>query len=601
MKSLEIRKKFLGFFEKRGHKIVSSSSLLPSDPTVLFTTAGMQQFTLYLAGEKDPIEKFGTRHLASCQKCFRTDDIDKVGNDVYHTFFEMLGNWSIGQDPEKGYFKKRVIKYALEFLVDVLSLDKNRIWVTIFKGEKNIPKDEKSKKIWQEKGVSKERIREFGMKENFWGPVGKVGPCGPTSEIFYDRGKEFGCKNPDCGPNCHRCQRFVEVWNLVFMEYTKDENGNYRVLPQKNIDTGIGFERLTAILQKKPSAYETDLFLPIIQELEKISFKKYEEEKRNFRILADHIRGIVFLVSEGIFPSNVERGYILRRIIRRAIRFGRLLKLPKNFLIPLAQKVIEIYKDIYPEVSSKQTDILTILQNEEEKFGKTLKRGLKQFEKISAKGTISGIDAFHLFDTYGFPLELTQELAKERKLEIDIEGFKEAFEKHRAISRAGAEKKFGGVGKEATYEATKLHTATHLLHAALRKILGPHAKQMGSDITSQRLRFDLSHPKKITTEEIKKVEDLVNQKIKEELDIKKEETSYEQALKSDALAFFKEKYPKIVSVYSISDPSDPSGQVFSKEICAGPHVKRTSELGKFKIIREESSGAGIRRIRAILE
>ena len=593
MISKDLRKNFLDFFEKRGHKIVASGSLLPSDPTVLFTTAGMQQFTLYLAGGRDPIERFGTRHLASCQKCFRTDDIDKVGDDIHHTFFEMLGNWSIGQDQEKGYFKKRMIKYALEFLVGVLNIDKNRIWVTIFKGEKNIPKDERSKKIWQENGVLRERIGEFGIEENFWGPVGKTGPCGPTSEVFYDRGKEFGCKNPDCGPNCHHCQRFVEIWNLVFMEYIKDEDGNCRLLSQKNIDTGIGFERLVAILQKKPSAYETDLFLPIIQELGKISFKKYEEEKRNFRILADHIRGTVFLIAEGIFPSNVERGYVLRRILRRAIRFGRLLNLPKNFLIPLAQKVIEIYEDTYPEVKSKETDILTILQNEEEKFEKTLEKGLKQFEKISAKGDISGIDAFHLFDTYGFPLELTQELAKERKLEIDIEGFKEAFEEHREISRAGAEKKFGGVGKEASFEATKLHTATHLLHTALKKILGPHIRQMGSDITSKRLRFDFSHPQKMTAEEIKKIEDLVNQKIKEDLVVKKEEMRYEEAIKSGALAFFKEKYPEIVKVYSIGN--------FSKEICAGPHINRTSELGKFKIVKEESSGAGIRRIRAILE
>ncbi|MBZ9569370.1 alanine--tRNA ligase [Patescibacteria group bacterium] len=593
MISKDLRKNFLDFFEKRGHKIVASGSLLPSDPTVLFTTAGMQQFTLYLAGGRDPIERFGTRHLASCQKCFRTDDIDKVGDDIHHTFFEMLGNWSIGQDQEKGYFKKRMIKYALEFLVGVLNIDKNRIWVTIFKGEKNIPKDERSKKIWQENGVLRERIGEFGIEENFWGPVGKTGPCGPTSEVFYDRGKEFGCKNPDCGPNCHHCQRFVEIWNLVFMEYIKDEDGNCRLLSQKNIDTGIGFERLVAILQKKPSAYETDLFLPIIQELGKISFKKYEEEKRNFRILADHIRGTVFLIAEGIFPSNVERGYVLRRILRRAIRFGRLLNLPKNFLIPLAQKVIEIYEDTYPEVKSKETDILTILQNEEEKFEKTLEKGLKQFEKISAKGDISGIDAFHLFDTYGFPLELTQELAKERKLEIDIEGFKEAFEEHREISRAGAEKKFGGVGKEASFEATKLHTATHLLHTALKKILGPHIRQMGSDITSKRLRFDFSHPQKMTAEEIKKIEDLVNQKIKEDLVVKKEEMRYEEAIKSGALAFFKEKYPEIVKVYSIGN--------FSKEICAGPHINRTSELGKFKIVKEESSGAGIRRIKAILE
>ncbi len=593
MTSNELREEFLNFFAKKGHKIVPSSSLIPTDPSVLFTTAGMQQFVPYLTGEKDVLKDFGTRHLFSCQKCFRSDDIEKVGDDTHHTFFEMLGNWSIGQDLKKGYFKKGAIKYALEFFVNVLGLNKDKFWTTIFKGEKNIPKDEESKKIWQENGIPKERIKEFGMEDNFWGPTGKTGPCGPNSEIHYDRGKKFGCGNPDCGPNCPHCERFVELWNLVFMEYFKDESGNYQLLSQKNVDTGIGFERLVAVLQKKPSAYETDLFWSIIQELERFFSKKYIKEKRNFRILADHIRGIVFLISEGIFPSNVERGYVLRRILRRAIRYGKILNLPKNFLIPLAQKAVEIYQDVYPEVKSKEADILTVIQNEEEKFEKTLKKGLKQFEKITEKGQISGIDAFHLFDTYGFPLELTEELAKEKKIIVDKKGFEKAFEKHREISRAGAEKKFGGIGKETTYQAAKLHTATHLLQAALREVLGKHVKQMGSDITSQRLRFDFSHPKKMTEEEIKKVEDLVNQKIKGDLEVKKEEMSYQEAIKSGALAFFKEKYPEKVTVYSVNN--------FSKEICAGPHVRRTSEIGHFEILKEESSGAGVRRIRAILK
>ncbi|MBZ9578407.1 alanine--tRNA ligase [Patescibacteria group bacterium] len=591
MKSLEIRKKFLGFFEKRGHKIVPSSSLLPSDPTVLFTTAGMQQFKEYFLGKSSP---YGNK-VTSCQKCFRTSDIEEVGDTKHLIFLEMLGNFSFGD-----YFKKETTELAFELLTKNFKIPLSKLWFTYFKGEENIPEDKESLEILKKIGVSKNRIYKFGIKENFWGPTGQEGPCGPTIEIHYDLIGESCQKGKNCIPNCD-CGRFIELWNLVFNEYYQNKNGKLSPLKPKGVDTGMGLERLAMICQKKPSVYETDLFEPVIKEISKNSSKPYSLNPIPYRIITDHTRGSVFLASEGILPSNVERGYVLRRILRRAIRFGRLLNLPKNFLISLAQKVIEIYRDIYPELRSRQADILTIIQNEEEKFGKTLKRGLKQFEKISAKGKISGIDAFHLFDTYGFPLELTQELAKERKLEIDIEGFKKALEKHREISRAGVEKKFGGVGREATYEATKLHSATHLLHAALRKILGSHVKQMGSDISPQRLRFDFSHPQKITTEEIKKVEDLVNQKIKKDLKIKKEEMSYERALKSGALAFFKEKYPKIVSVYSIGDPSDPSGQVFSKEICAGPHIKRTSELGRFKIIREDSSGAGVRRIRAILE
>ena len=590
MTSEKIKTKFLEFFKEKGHKIVPSSSLLPADSSVLFTTAGMQQFTLYLQGEKDPLKDYGVRHLASCQKCFRTDDIDEVGDDTHHTFFEMLGNWSIGQD-EKGYFKEGAIKYALEFFIEVLGFDKNKLSVTVFKGEKDMPKDKESERIWKESGIPNERIKEFGMKDNFWGPVGNTGPCGPSSEIFFDRGKRFGCGRSDCGPNCPDCNRFVELWNLVFMEYSKGEN--YELLSQKNVDTGIGFERIAAVLQGKNSAYETDIFLPIIQELEKISSKKYEEEKKAFRIIVDHIRGIVFLASEGIFPSNVEQGYILRRLLRRAMRFGKLLDLPEGFLIPLAKKVVERYMDDYPEIKSKESDTLDIIQKEQEKFEKTLEKGLREFEKIASKGNISGIEAFHLYDTYGFPLELTEELAEERNVVVDKKGFKEAFKKHQEVSRAGAEKKFGGVGKEATYEAVKYHTATHLLHQALREVLGNHVQQRGSDITSQRLRYDFSHLQKLTDEEIKKVEDLVNEKIKEDLEVKKQEMSYQEAIDSGALAFFKDRYPERVTVYTIGD--------FSKEVCGGPHVQRTGELGRFKILKEKSAGAGVRRIRAVFE
>ncbi len=561
MTSNSLREKFLSFFEKRGHKIVPSSSILPSDPSVLFTTAGMQQFKPYYLGEKSPYGK----NVVSCQKCFRTSDIEEVGDERHLTFLEMLGNFSFG-----GYFKEEAIKLAFEFLFQELKLPLENASFTVFKGDKEVPADEESIKIWKSLGVSENKIKKAGRADNFWGPTGKEGPCGPTTEIHFNE---------------------VELWNLVFNEYYQDEKGGLTSLKQKGVDTGMGLERLTMICQGKSSLYETDLFEPIIEKLE---FKNYGLEKiKAQRIIADHIKGAVFLISEGVFPSNLEKGYVLRRILRRAIRYGKLLNLPKNFLIFLAQKVIELYKEVYPEVKSGEADILTVIQNEEEKFEKTLNQGLKQFEKITKKGEISGIDAFHLFDTYGFPLELTKELARERNLRVDEKGFQVAFEKHREISRSGAEKKFGGIGKEATYEATKLHTATHLLHAALREILGENVKQMGSDITPQRLRFDFSHSRKLTEEEIKKINNLVNRKIKEDLEVKREEMSYLEAIKSGALAFFKERYPEKVTVYSIGN--------FSKEICAGPHVKRTSELGNFKIIKEESCGAGTRRIRAILK
>lgn len=597
MEASQLRKAFLNFFKEKGHKIVPSSSLIPQDQTVLFTTAGMQQFTLYFLGEKDVIKDFGQRTLTSIQKCFRSDDIEKVGDDTHHTFFEMLGNWSIGKDEKSGYFKERAIELALEFLTEKLNLPKEKFYITIFKGEKEIPKDTTSKEIWIKFGIPEERIREFGMEDNFWGPVGKTGPCGPTTEIHFDRGEEFGCKGKDCGPNCPACQRFIEIWNLVFMEYEKDEKGNYKPLFQKSVDTGAGFERLMSVLWGENSAYETELFFPLIKKIEKESKKKYLENKRFFRIIADHIRAAVFVASEGVLPSNVERGYVLRRLIRRAIRYGKLLELKEGFLLPLAKEVIEIYKDPYFELKSKEEEILTILEKEEERFEKTLEKGLKELEKLfkrkEREKILTGKETFYLYESFGFPLELTKEIAKEKGFEIDEREFKQELLRHKEVSRKGAEKKFGGLGKTPSYNAIKLHTATHLLHEALRRILGEHVRQMGSDITSERLRFDFSHPKKLTPEEIRKVEELVNEKIRENLPVKKEEMKLEDALKSGALSFFKEKYPKRVSVYFIGD--------FSKEICAGPHVKNTGELGTFKIIKEESVGGGVRRIKAILK
>ncbi len=556
MNSNKLRKSFLKFFEKNGHKIVASSSLIPDDPSVLLTTAGMQQFKQYFLGEPSP---YGNK-VVSCQQSFRTSDIDSIGDKTHLTFFEMLGNFSFGD-----YFKEGAIKLAFSFLFEELKLNKEECYFTVFEGDKDTPFDKESFSILKKLGIPESKIKKMPREENFWGPTGLEGPCGPTVEIYY---------------------KDLEIWNLVFNEYFRDKHGKLSPLEQKGVDTGLGLERLAKVIQNKPSIFETDLFEPIMREIS-------GKNERAKRIISDHIKACTFLISEGILPSNKDRGYILRRLIRRIIGLEKILGLSNNFLIGLVPKVVEIYQDIYPEIKSKEAEIMTVIQNEGERFEKALAKGLKQFEKISLKGNISGIDAFHLYDTYGFPLELTVELAEQKDLKVDKQGFESAFKKHQQISRAGIEKKFGGIGKQAGHESIKLHTATHLLHQALREVLGEEVKQMGSDITAERLRFDFSHSKKMTETEIKKVETLVNQKIKQDLKIKKEELSYEKAIKSGALAFFKNKYPDKVNVYSIGD--------FSKEICGGPHIKRTSELGVFRIIKEESSGAGIRRIRAVLE
>jgi len=599
MKSYELRKLFLDFFTERGHRVIPSSSLLPTDPSVLFTTAGMQQFSLYLSGKKDPVKDFNSRHLATCQKCFRTGDIEEIGDDTHHTFFEMLGNWSVGQD-ETGYFKEGAIKYALEFLVDTLKLDKNKIHVTVFKGEGNISRDEEAINLWLKYGIPMERIKECSKKDNFWGPVSDTGPCGPCSEIHYDRGEELGCGRPDCGPNCDHCKRVVEIWNLVFMQFFKNEKGEYELLSQTNIDTGIGFERLLSLLNQTSASYETDLFAEAIAKLEAISGKKYLENKKAMRIITDHIRSSIFVIADGVEPSNLGQGYILRRLLRRVIRYGKTLGLSSQFYLPLIDILIDKYKDIYPNLLTRKDEIVEIIKKEEEKFEITLEKGLSMIEKMLLnKKELTGEEVFDLYQSYGFPLELTQEIATEKGINIDVKAFNEALEKHQSISRAGAEKKFGGVGKDAGEEGAKLHTATHLLHAALRKILGNHVEQMGSDINAERLRFDFKHPQKMTPEEIKQVEDLVNLKIKEDLEIKKEEMVLDEALKSGAIAFFKEKYPDKVSVWTMFNPQND--EVFSKEICAGPHVEKTSQLKSFKIIKEESSSAGVRRIKAVVD
>jgi len=585
MSSKELRENFLNFFARRGHTIVPSSSLIPTDPSVLFTTAGMQQFKRYYLGEKSPYNN----KVATCQKCFRTSDIEEVGDEKHLTFLEMLGNFSFGD-----YFKKEAIEFAYEFLFKELKLSPKNFYVTVFEGDKNVPFDEESFLIWQKIGIPKDKIKKKPRSDNFWGPTDKEGPCGPTTEIHIND---------------------VEVWNLVFNEYYQNENGELSPLVQKGVDTGMGLERLAMISQGKPNVFETDLFEPI---LKKIPISAGNE--RSKRIIADHIKSAVFLAAEGITPSNIERGYVLRKLLRRVIRYGKLLNFKEEFLISLAKEVIGIYKNIYPEVKRNETDILTVIQNEEEKFSKTLDKGLKflkdniesykTFDKAAKEEygkelPFKGGFAFYMYETYGFPPELTlEELKKDPQISKKItedefwNHFNKRLAEHQEISRAGAEKKFGGVGKEAGYETARLHTATHLLHSALRKILGEHVKQMGSDITPVRLRFDFSHNQKMSSEELEQVEDLVNQKIKEDLIIKKEEMSLKNALESGALAFFKEKYPETVSVYSIFNSK--TGEIFSKEICAGPHVDKTSELAHFKIIKEESSGANIRRIKAII-
>lgn len=629
MTSKEIRQKFLQFFKKRGHKIVPSSSLLPKDdPSVLLTTAGMQQFKPYYVGQKDAAEDFGAYRLASSQKCFRTSDIDEVGDESHLTFFEMLGNFSFGYPIAKGsYFKKEAIEAAYEFIAKEMNLEID--YVTVFKGDAEVPYDAESFEIWKNLGMPEEKIKKRGREENFWGPTGEQGPCGPTTEIYIAAG-----------------EKSIEIWNLVFNEFYKYSDGRLEPLAQKGVDTGMGLERLAIMKQEVKTVFETDLFTPIIATLKNIAPKKdlNARDLRHLRIIADHLKGASFLITDGVLPSNLGAGYVLRRILRKLIRYAKALDLPADWFVKIFENVSEIYRDVYPhtfgdagsyqknivegvgvypELKNKQSKILTVIKNEEEKFSKALEKGTKEFEKLAEKiksaaksgqaaggdpehREISGADAFVLFETYGFPLELTGEMAAEKGIAVDEKGFWEEFKKHQEISRAGAEKKFGGHGlfgrggkagaefsAEEKEKAVKLHTATHLLHAALRKILGDGVQQMGSDINPERLRFDFKHPAKMTADEIKKVEDLVNRKISENLPVKKETMTFEEAVKSGALAFFKEKYPETVAVYSAGD--------FSKEICGGPHVPDTGEIGKFKITKEESSSAGVRRIKAILE
>lgn len=576
MTSNEIRKKFLDFFEAREHRVVRSSSLLPDDPSVLLTTAGMQQFKLYFTGDLDAQSDFGTKNTVSIQKCFRTSDIDEVGDDTHLTFFEMLGNFSFG-----GYFKKEAITLAYEFITKELGLKID--YVSVFssggEGNFNVPSDRESEEIWRGLGVSE--VRKFGRADNFWGPTGVEGPCGPTTEIYVDG---------------------VEIWNLVFNEYFLSRDGKLEPLPQKGIDTGMGFERLVSKVQGVKNIFETDLFIPIIDLIPSTNLKTK-------RIFADHFRSAIFLVADGVLPSNQGQGYILRRILRRVIRFSKLENINFDFYKEVVEKIIDLYGDFYPELKNRKTAIFEVFESEKDKFLKVLETGVKEFNRYIEKGDLSVDEVFNLYQSYGFPFELTEELAKEKGITVDMQAINEKRKIHQETSRAGLEKKFGGHGlildtgelkagsEEELKKVLALHTATHLLQRALREILGPEVRQAGSDITSERTRFDFMFPRKLTTEELKQIEDLVNQKIKEDLPVNFVELPKNEAEKTGALFFFREKYPEIVKVYFVGRSIE---EAWSKEFCGGPHVKHTGEIGHFKIVKEESVAAGTRRIRGVV-
>ncbi len=559
----QLIKEYLDFFISKNHKKIPNSSLIPeNDPTVLFTTAGMHPLVPFLLGQSHPLGK----RLVSVQRCIRTGDIEEVGDEIHHTFFEMLGNWSLGD-----YWKEESIKYSVEFLTKNLKIKKQDLSVTCFKGDNDAPKDTESEKIWKLNGINK--IKFLPKKDNWWGPAGKTGPCGPDTEIFFGK---------------------VEIWNNVFMQYIKNEKQEYIPANQKNVDTGMGVERTTAILNKLKDNYLTDSFLPIIKEIEKISKKDYNKNKKEMRIIADHIKAAVFIISDGITPSNTERGYILRRLIRRAIRYAQSIGIKENFTYKLVNPVVEIYSD-YSELKSNKNNIITELEREENKFRHTLERAINIFERITKdKKEISCKESFLLYQSYGFPVEMIEEECKSRKIKFSRKEFDEECKLHQELSRTAAEGKFKSGLADNSEATTKLHTASHLLLAAIRKIFQDDSiHQKGSNITPERLRFDFNFPRKLTDEELKSIEDEVNKNIRKGCEVIREEMSLEEAKKKGISGVFEHKYGEIVSVYTIGE--------CSKEICTGPHVKNTCELGKFKITKEESSSSGVRRIKAILE
>ncbi len=589
--SSELRSMFLKFFKDHGHAVISSASVIPeNDPTVLFTTAGMHPLVPYLMGAKHPA---GNR-LTDVQKCVRTGDIEDVGDFSHLTFFEMLGNWSLGD-----YFKEQMIPWSWEFLTspEYLGLPKDRLAFSVFAGDADCPRDEESAQLWRDCGVADDHIFFLPKENNWWGPAGITGPCGPDTEMFIITDKE-PC-GPDCSPACS-CGRYLEIWNDVFMQYNKKADGTFEPLAQKNVDTGMGLERTICVLNGKKSVYETDLFADILQKISELSGKEYgsdDETTRAFRIIADHMRTSTFIMGDdrGVSPSNVDQGYVLRRLIRRAVRYGMGIGMPEGFTGEVAKVIIEQYKDVYPELKRNEAFVLEQLSLEESRFARTLKQGNREFEKLVEKvqdGQIDGVSAFHLYDTYGFPVEMTQELARERGLTVDMDGFHECFRKHQATSQAGAEQRFKGGLADHSEQSARLHTATHLMHAALRKVLGPEVAQKGSNITAERLRFDFSFGRKMTKEELAEVERLVNEAIESHTPITCEEMTVAQAKEQGAIGLFESKYGEQVKVYTMGP--------YSKEICGGPHAQNTGDLVSFKIKKEESSSAGVRRIKAVI-
>ena len=589
--SADLRAMFLKFFQDHGHAVISSASVIPeNDPTVLFTTAGMHPLVPYLMGQKHPA---GTR-LTDVQKCVRTGDIEDVGDFSHLTFFEMLGNWSLGD-----YFKKEMIPWSWEFLTSekYLGLPKDRLAFTVFAGDKDCPRDDESADLWRSCGVADDHIFYLPKENNWWGPAGVTGPCGPDTEMFIITDKE-PC-GPDCSPACS-CGRYLEIWNDVFMQYNKKEDGTFEPLAQKNVDTGMGLERTICVLNGKKSVYETDLFENILGKIAELSGKTYgsdEATTKAFRIIADHMRTSTFIMGDdrGVSPANVDQGYVLRRLIRRAVRYGMEIGMPDGFTGEIAKVIIEQYKDVYPELKRNEAFVLEQLALEETRFAKTLKQGNREFEKLAQRvkdGRIDGESAFHLYDTYGFPVEMTCELAKDAGLTVDMEGFKECFKKHQATSQAGAEQRFKGGLADHSAQSARLHTATHLLHAALRNVLGDEVAQKGSNITAERLRFDFSFGRKMTKEEIAEVERLVNEAIDAHAPIVCEEMTVPEAQAQGAIGLFTSKYGENVKVYTMGS--------YSKEICGGPHATNTGDLKSFKIQKEESSSAGVRRIKAVI-
>ncbi len=593
LSSRELRQLYLDFFRSKGHAVIPSASLIPeNDPTVLFTTAGMHPLVPYLMGQKHPA---GNR-LVDVQKCVRTGDIDEVGDTSHCTFFEMLGNWSLGD-----YFKRESIAWSWEFLTDEkwLGIPKEKLSFTCFEGDADAPRDTVSHDRWVEMGADPSHIVYLPKKNNWWGPAGLTGPCGPDTEIFYDTGR------PACGPDCKAgcdCGKYLEIWNNVFMEYNKVGEGKFEPLAQKNVDTGMGLDRTIATLQGVESVFDTDAFSGIIELIGKLSHHSYKESDatiKAFRIIADHIRCATFILGDqrGVTPSNVDQGYILRRLIRRSIRYAMQLNIPRYGLVEVAAAVIDQYGDVYPELEENREKVLSELKREENRFADTLKKGIKEFNKTAANaqdGKIDGISAFHLYDTYGFPIELTMELAQEKGITVDVDGFHAAFAEHQKKSQAGATQRFKSGLADHQEATTALHSATHLLHKALRVVLNDDTiSQKGSNITAERLRFDFSFPRKLTPEELKAVEDLVNEQIGRHLPITCEEMTVAEAKAQGAIGLFESKYGERVKVYTMGD--------FSKEICGGPHAQNTGDLGHFVIKKEEASSSGVRRIKAILE